>query len=134
MRMFVGLGMIGLAGVFYVGDQINLHANYTKVEGKIVSVEADCYIQAGRSKLVEKDSGTKAYMDCNEAKLAAEAFGYKPRDIHRRVKITYVYQSPVDKSQHKGKAERENVGEAAYQIGTTVSVYAHDEKAESSRI
>jgi hypothetical protein len=134
MRLYFALGMMGLGGIFYVGDQINLHRNYTKVEGRIVSAEVDCYIEGGRSKLVEKGSRTKAYMACSEAKVAAEAFGYKPRDIHRRVKFAYDYLSPVDKSHHKGKSEREDVEQADYRSGMTISVYAHNEKADSSRI
>lgn len=134
MRLYIALGMIGLGGVFYVGDQINLHTNYTKVEGKIVSAEVDCYIEGGRSKLVKKGSSQKAYMACSEAKLAAESFGYKPRNIHRRVKFTYDYLSPVDKSHHKGKSEREDVEQADYHSGMAVTVYAHNEKADSSRI
>lgn len=134
MRLYIALGMMGLGGAFYVGDQVNLHTNYTKVEGKIVAVEFDCYVEGGRSKLVEKGSSKKAYMACSEAKTAAEAFGYKPRDIHRRVKFTYEFVSPVDKSHHNGKSEREDVEQSAYHSGMTIPVYAHIKEANSSRI
>jgi hypothetical protein len=134
MRMQIALGIMGLGGIFFVGDQINLHQNYTRVKGKIVSVEVDCYIEGGRSMLVVKNSNEKAYLPCSDAKVAAEAFNYKPRDIHHRVRFIYDFVSPVDKSHHKGKSQRENVEPSAYQSGKTILVYAHNKEADSSRI
>jgi hypothetical protein len=133
-RLILGAGVLGVAGVVYVVDQVNLSTNYTQVEGRVLTANEDCYIKARKSKLVEKSTNKLVYMPCKEAPIAAKAFDYKESDIHRRVILTYEFKSPVDGASHKGKYTDEDAKEGEYKRGGVVMVYAHKEEADTSRI
>jgi hypothetical protein len=134
IRMYFGVGVLALAGGAIAVDQYNLSTNYTQVEGKVTSTKIDCYVEGGRSKLVEKDNNTLAYMSCAEAALAAEQFGYKPKDVHRRVALSYSYRSPVDGNMYTGNYTDSDAEEGEYKKGGDVMVYAHIETPDESRV
>jgi hypothetical protein len=134
IRMYFGVGILALAGGAMAVDQYNLSTNYTEVEGKVTSTKVDCYVEGGRSKLVEKETNQMAYMSCAEAEAAAVEFGYKPKDVHRRVELSYNYRSPVDGNMYTGTYTDSDADEGEYKKGGALMVHAHIETPDESRI
>ena len=130
IAMIGGFGV--LIGATMVVQADDLKKNYVKVDATIKEVTVDCYVQNGRSKIVEKNSDELAYMDCAMAPLAAERWGYKESDIHKRAKVTYSYLSPVDRNFYRGEFVRKDDVEA-YKKGASISIFAHKEEASKSK-
>ncbi len=128
----IGLVAVGV-GVAYGFSMADRSMNYTEVQGKITSSTVDCFIKNSKGKLVEKTSNKMAYMDCKLAPVAAEQFGYSKADVHKRVKFTYSYKSPVDGTMQTGKGERTSSAEA-YRMNASIPVYAHNETPSKSRL
>lgn len=133
MQLKLAMLILGGVGVAFGASMADRSMNYTKVSGTIQSAELDCFVENSSGKLVEKDSDSKAYMDCAIAPAIAVQFGYSESDVKQRAKFTYQYTSPVDGSvQVKENSRVTNV--AAYSKGATLTVYAHNEDPAKSRL
>lgn len=132
------LTAIVLAGVVTVGAgamfvQANdLKKNYALVDAKITSVSIDCFIKAGRKKVVERETDKLAYMDCEMAPTVASIHGFKTGDIKKRATITYRYRSPVDQAVYTGSYTREHAVDD-FVAGKEIQVYAHKAEPGNSR-
>ena len=96
----IGGVMAGAAGLNAL-DAHNLEANYTLVDAKIVSVAKDCFVKAGREKLVHKDTNKLAYIPCEIAPAIAVEKGFSKQDVTEHAVVTYSYRSPVDKKTYR---------------------------------
>jgi hypothetical protein len=133
----IGMGRLAafaFVGVVGVGVTIDRGMNYTKTEGVISATETDCYVKANRREIVDKTTNKRAYMPCEEAPLAAEAFGYSASDVRYRTKISFDYVSPVDSKTYTGHYNADNATSAdSYKIGERYKVLAHKNKPSKSQ-
>jgi hypothetical protein len=129
LRATLSAGALAIVGI---GVTVDSAVNYTKTEAVVTSIETDCFVKAYKRELVEKDTSTRAYMPCEEAPLAAEAFGYSAANIHKRNKITYRYVSPVDKQAHTDIYNNES-DDNSFQVGQVYRILAHKKKADTSQ-
>ena len=127
----IGGVMPGAAGLNAL-DAHNLEANYTLVDAKIVSVAKDCFVKAGREKLVHKDTNKLAYIPCEIAPAIAVEKGFSKQDVTEHAVVTYSYRSPVDKKTYKGTFERSG-DIKALKSGRKFQVHAHKTDAGKSR-
>ena len=130
------LTIVGGLGVLVVGTMAfqanDLEKNYLKVDATIKEVKIDCYVENARSKIVEKETDDIAYMDCALAPFAAEKYGYRESDIHKRAQVVYQYKSPVDRNFYRGEFTRKDDVEA-YAKGATINIFAHKEDPSKSK-
>ncbi|WP_150524376.1 hypothetical protein [Roseibium sediminis] len=113
-------------------DNHDLNTNYTLVEAKVVSVKKDCFIKAGKSKVVYKDTSDLAYMPCEIAPAVAADNGFSKTAITEHAVVTYSYRSPVDKRSYQGTLERSG-DIKAIKNGKKFQVHAHKTDADKSR-
>ena len=99
---YAKLGVVGLIATAVGVSQADKTMNYIETDAVVTSANIDCYVKAGKRKLVEKKTDKLAYMDCELAPYAAKEFGYDESDVHQRTKLTYKFKSPVDGSSSKG--------------------------------
>lgn len=126
----VVIGVVG-AGLM-LAQAYDLRTNYTLVDAKIMSVETECFIESGKEKIVNKDSETLAYMDCDLAPLVAKQHGFKESAIQRRVTVSYDYRSPVDGQIYSGDFRRTGDVEGVKR-GKMIQVHAHKTDPKDSR-
>jgi hypothetical protein len=129
LRAKLSAGALAVVGI---GVTIDTTVNYTKTDAVVTGVETDCFIKAYKRELVEKDTSTLAYMPCEEAPLAAEAFGYNASNIHKRNKVSYRYVSPVDKQAHTDVYNNES-DDNSFQVGQVYRILAHKKTADKSQ-
>jgi hypothetical protein len=131
MGRLAGLAFVGVVGV---GVTIDRGMNYTKTEGVITATATDCYVEGKDREIVNRTTNKRAYMPCEEAPLAAEAFGYAPSDVHFRTKISYDYVSPIDRKTYSGHYEANNATSAdSYKIGARYKILAHKKEPNKSQ-
>jgi len=132
IKLYVFGGFLTIVAVAFVYNSYDLKANYSPVEGTIISVATDCYVKSGRKKIVDKQTNKISYMNCRYAPMAAQQFGFKENDIRKRATVKYSYISPIDGNYYEGEFTRTGKVEA-YVKGRKLSVFAHNEKPENSR-
>lgn len=119
-------------GAMMFGQARDLRKNYTLVDASVVSVSIDCFIEAGRKKVVMDGTRDLAYMDCALAPGVAAHHGFRARDVRQRARIGYEYTSPVDRNVYRGSYVR--TGDVdRYVVGRTIRVHAHRSEPENSR-
>ena len=128
---YAKLGVVGLIATAAAVSQADKTMNYIETDAVVTSANIDCYIKAGKRKLVEKKTDKMAYMDCDLAPFAAKEFNYDETDIHRRTKLTYKFKSPVDGSSQKGDHVDEYSGD--YKVGKKIKIYAHKTEPSKTR-
>lgn len=132
-KLMFYVGILGAGAVAVGVNQADLKMNYVETDATVTASKLECYIENSKSKIVEKDTGKKAYMDCKLAPLVAAAHDHDESDIHRIVRFEYRYLSPADGSSQKGKGSRTKAVDD-YKIGRTVQIYAHKEEPGKSRV
>ena len=131
-QMMVIGGVIVVAFVMMFFQANDLKTHYTVVDAKITAVAVDCFIKAGRKKIVEKETEKLAYMSCDLAPAVASQFGYSDKDIKKRASVTYQYESPVDHNYYTGSYTRERDVDGLVR-GKMIHVHAHLSDPEKSR-
>jgi hypothetical protein len=127
------LAVVMLAGGTMMFVQAkDLRRNYTLVDASIVSVSVDCFIQAGRKKVLVKGTKDLLYMDCALAPDVAAHFGFRAKDVHKRAQVAYEYTSPADRSVHGGTYVRTRDVDGNV-VGRKIRVHAHKSVPEDSR-
>ena len=128
-------GMIALGvGAFVAVDAADTSANYESVQARIIKVETDCYIEAGRTRIVRNGSRDLSYMDCKYAPMVALQHDMKKSDVKRRAKMKFSYRSPVDDSRQIGTYTAKNVKKHEYRNGAKMTVYAHVAKPSKYKV
>lgn len=125
----LALGLIASIVAYHQGDKF---LNYSLVDASITSVKVDCYIESGNQKLVQKDTGVIAYMDCAKAPIAAIAFNYSDKDVKHRAKVAYQFKSPADGSNQIGEYVDSSAQDGEYSTGKVVQIYANTSNAKVS--
>ena len=135
MAASTGWGMVGavvLVGGFYGSGRFDTASNDGLIDATVRSVKVDCFIESGKSKLVEKGSSKQAVVDCDRAPELARPFGYHPSDIQNHMTVSYVYESPVDRTWYRDKMVEQRPGRIP-QEGDTVRVNGHRTAPDKSR-
>ena len=129
------IGAFAVFGAVIFGfDRHDLSTNYTPANARITKASTDCYVEKRKSKLVDRETGELAYMDCDLAPIAAEMHGYSDHHIKRRTEVRFVYVSPVDGKRHEGEWTDRNAEVDEYRRGGTLPMHAHNEKADKYRV
>ena len=108
--------------------------HYVETDAVVKSAKIECYVEHGKKYLAEKATDKMAYMDCDMAPMAAEAFGYAKSDIHHRNTMTYSFKSPVDGKTYVDNYETTSEPLASLASGKHFKMYAHKSEAGKSRI
>ncbi|WP_269582375.1 hypothetical protein [Roseibium sp. Sym1] len=121
----IGVAAILIAGAGYLMAQAyQLKKNYTLVKAEIMSVVTECFIEAGRERVVRNGTDELAYMDCRLAPLVAKQRGFRAGSVQKRNKVTYVYRSPADGRFYSGEYTR--AGDlVGIEKGRKIQVHAH---------
>lgn len=132
------LGVVAVGGgAMFAMDRYDLHANYVPAKARIVASEEDCYVKSrgyrSKKSLVDKTTGELAYMDCAIAPYIARAKGFSEDDVKRRVKLSYVYVSPVDGSTQTGTWVSRNASRPLAE-GDTLPIRAHKQEPATARV
>ncbi len=127
-------GILGvLAAGAYGVSETDKSLNYIETDAKITKLTTECTVQKRKSKLVNKETGDLAYMDCKLAKLVAPIKGYSVSDVRYHHKIEYKYKSPVDNEWHNDKGSKTAYSEGKYKKGQSFKVLAHKTDANKTR-
>ncbi len=126
-----GVALTGITGLMFSQAQ-DFEKNYVQTSARIKTVTVDCYIKTSRGEIVEKDTNDLAYMDCALAPLVAQKHGYRPKDVHKRAQIEYVYLSPVDDNYYSGAFTRkDDIDE--YTPGAEITDFTHKTEPDKSK-
>lgn len=131
LKIYAVMG--GLAAVAVGVSEADKSANYIPTEATVTSAQIDCYVKNRKSQLVEQDTETRAYMDCELAPLAAEYHGYSGSDVRQRVTFEYRYKSPVDGSRQTGNHISTSDIEDYDRRGKKFMIHAHKEDPAKRR-
>ncbi len=134
LRLKVYAGMIVAGAVAYGASETDKKMNYVETDAVIKTAKIECYVEHGKKFLAEKATDKMAYMECDLAPLAAEAFGYTKSDIHHRNTITYSFKSPVDGKTYIDKYDTTVEPLASLSSGKHFKMYAHKTDPGKSRI
>lgn len=131
------VGILAVGGIVAIGGAMyyqanDLKTNYQIVDADITSVEVDCFIKEGKSKVVQKGTDELAYMPCVIAPMIAEKHGFETDDIQKRATVHYSYTSPADQQVHTGYYMRNNDVENLVK-GRQIKVHAHKTDPNDSR-
>jgi hypothetical protein len=126
MAALVGIGVLAIV------IQVDRATNYTKVNGQITDLATDCYVKSGKTRIAEKDGGGLAYMDCDLAPLAAVRFNMSEKDVKKRTKITYSYNSPLDNKSYTDSYTDEPSFQE-FKVGEVYTVLASKKKPDLSK-
>ena len=133
----MGFKTYGIVGVIAFGaygvSEADKSLNYVEATAKITHLSTECTVEARKKRLVHKDSGELAYMDCKLAKLIAPAKGYSEDNIKYHYELEYSYKSPVDNQWHTDKGTRTSSKAEKYKAGQEFLVLAHTRKANKTR-
>lgn len=132
-KLYVYAGLLVFGAVSAGVSSADKSMNYVPVNASIKTVETDCYIENGKTKIVEKSSNKMAYMKCDLAPTVALMNDMEQSDIHYRSKLTFQYTSPVDNKRHYGERTVTSSKMNAYSRGKTVEIFAHKSEAEKYR-
>ncbi|MEM7494317.1 MAG: hypothetical protein AAF296_13135 [Pseudomonadota bacterium] len=133
MGLKLNAAILGSLAVGVAFSQADKAANYQKDEAEIIQAEFDCFVAKGNRHIVERDSETRAYMDCDLAPLAAMMHDFKPEDITTRTKAIYQYVSAIDGQTYTKNFTKSGFQQADYAVGSKIQVYLHKTKPEKSR-
>ena len=133
IRAIVALTLAaGGAGAYGVGE-LDKSMNYVETDAYVSQIEVDCFIKDGNSKVVEKNSGRLAYMDCKMAPLVAPIHDHDASDIQYRYQLEYTYKSPVDGSRHKKEHTVTSHSQDKYRKDQDIKIFAHKDEPAKSR-
>jgi hypothetical protein len=122
-------GVIALGVLLYGYSMANKGMNYVETKAYITAVETDCYIEAGRSKIVEEGTKKTAYMDCKMAPMVAKQHDMDESAVRHRSRLKFSYRSPADGSVQTGEHTLRPAPEGKYTRDGQVMIYAHKEQA-----
>lgn len=135
IKIIAGVALLG--GGFFAADRYDVHTNYTPGEATITDVSTVCRIEKrgrkSKSRIVDKETGEVATMDCAIAPDVAREFGYDEDDIRRDVTLKYRYESPVDGEYYRGTHEDRDA-RRTYEEGDTLPLRMHKEEPGKSRV
>jgi len=121
----MGLKTYGAIGAVALGalavSEGDKAVNYVETTAKITKISTECSVSKRKSKLVEKDTGKLAMMECDLAKLIAPIKGYEVSDIKFHYNMEYKYKSPVDNKWHKNSGEKKSSKEDLYKKKSKIS-------------
>ncbi len=130
-----------MSGLFAAGIMWNYNWNlmqhYIPVEGRIASVQIDCYVQTPFREITtgSERHSPLAYMPCDVAAKEAARFGFGHDAVKQSVTATYTYVSPVNGRSYRGKTEFRGYRRAEQvPVGRIVPVFAHTDDPSDSRI
>ena len=134
LRLKVYAGMIIAGTVAYGASEADKKMHYVETDAVVKSAKIECYVEHGKKYLAEKATDKMAYMDCDMAPMAAEAFGYAKSDIHHRNTMTYSFKSPVDGKTYTDNYDTKSEPLASLASGKHFKIFAHKSEAGKSRI
>ena len=133
----MGMKTYGIIGVLAAGayglSETDKSLNYVETTAKITKLSTECTVEKRKSKLVEKDTGDLAYMECDLAKVIAPIKGYSVSDIKYHHTMEYRYLSPADNNWHKDKGTKTSYSEGKFINGQKFQILAHKTKANKTR-